>query len=225
LPEVDLMPQKLPALPVSESLFENLRLKQYLYVDKTAYHPMLRNAGKFIFCSRPRRFGKSLTVSTLDAFFSGKTDLFRRLAAEELMESPAFVPRPVIRLDMSEPADSDTKEILEEKLAEQLKDNAERHGVSLRGSDSSGAFSSLLRDVNKSTGQTVVLLIDEYDAPIIKLIEREPLVYDEQLLAETRKIIRDFYSKIKSAENRIDFLSSPVSPNFQGWAYFPSSIT
>ncbi|MDR1039937.1 MAG: AAA family ATPase, partial [Deltaproteobacteria bacterium] len=176
------MPHELPALPVGESLFENLRLEQRLYVDKTMYLPMLRKAGKFVFCSRPRRFGKSLTVRALDAFYSGRTDLFRGLAAEEHMESPAFIPRPVIRLDMSEPAGSGSKTIFEKRLGELLNDNAERHGVSLRDSDSPTAFSFLLRDVHKATGQTTVILIDEYDAPIIKLLEKDPLIFNELLL-------------------------------------------
>jgi hypothetical protein len=214
------MTQELPLLPVGRTRFEELRRENVLYVDKTMFFPMLRQVGKFVFCARPRRFGKSLTVRTLDAFYSGKIELFRGLAAEELMDSPAFVPKPVIRLDMSEPADSDSKAILEEKLAEQLKDNAERHGVSLRGSDSSGTFSFLLRDVHKATGQTAVLLIDEYDAPIIKLIEREPRVYDEQLLAETRKVIRDFYSKIKSADDFIEFAFITGVTKFSGMGLF-----
>ncbi|MDR1040928.1 MAG: AAA family ATPase, partial [Deltaproteobacteria bacterium] len=176
------MPQELPALPVGQSLFEDLRRENALYVDKTMFLPMLRKAGKFVFCSRPRRFGKSLTVSALDAFHSGKPELFRGLAAEEHIGSPAFVPRPVIRLDMSEPAGSSSKAIFEKRLGELLKDNAERHGVSLRDSDSPTAFSFLLRDVHKATGQTTVILIDEYDAPIIKLLEKDPLIFNELLL-------------------------------------------
>ncbi|MDR1041870.1 MAG: AAA family ATPase [Deltaproteobacteria bacterium] len=214
------MTQELPPLPVGKTIFENLRLKKFLYIDKTMYLPMLQNAGQFVFCARPRRFGKSLTVHTLDAFYSGKAELFRGLAAEEHIGSPAFVPRPVIRLDMSGPADSDSKAILEERLTDQLKDNAERHGVSLRGSDSVGAFFFLIKDVHKTSGQTVVILIDEYDAPIIKLIERDPLVYDELLLAETRKVIRDFYSKIKFSEEHIEFAFITGVTKFSGMGLF-----
>ncbi|MDR1039933.1 MAG: ATP-binding protein [Deltaproteobacteria bacterium] len=214
------MHQELPSLPVGESDFQNLRQEQQLYVDKTAYLPMLRKAGKFVFCSRPRRFGKSLTVSALDAFHSGRTELFQGLAAREHMESPLFVPRPVIRLDMSGPADSDSKALLEEEIMDLLGKNAKRHGVSVRGSSSAKAFSSLIEDVHEATGQTVVLLIDEYDAPIIKLIEREPLVYDEHLLAVTRKAIRAFYSKIKFAAAHIDFAFITGVTKFSGMGLF-----
>ncbi|MDR1039936.1 MAG: AAA family ATPase, partial [Deltaproteobacteria bacterium] len=214
------MAHELPALPVGLQRFDELRRDNALYIDKTMYLPMLRKTGKVVFCSRPRRFGKSLTIRALDAFYSGRTDLFRGLAAEEHMESPAFTPRPVIRLDMSEPAGSGSKAILEEKLAELLKDNAERHGVSLRGSDSSGAFSFLLRDVHKATGQTAVVLIDEYDAPIIKQLEKDPLVFNELLLAETRDVIRDLYSKIKSADDFIEFAFITGVTKFSGMGLF-----
>ncbi|MDR1080780.1 MAG: AAA family ATPase, partial [Deltaproteobacteria bacterium] len=106
------MDQPLPSLPLGLADFEDIRKENAVYVDKTEYLPKLRKAGKFIFCARPRRFGKSLTVSTLDAFCSGRLELFRGLAAEKVMSSPDFVARPVIRLDMSLVAGSKSEEIL-----------------------------------------------------------------------------------------------------------------
>ncbi|MDR1040133.1 MAG: AAA family ATPase [Deltaproteobacteria bacterium] len=200
------MTLQLPTLPVGWQLFEKLRQKKAVYVDKTQYLPMLREAGDIVFCSRPRRFGKSLTVHALDAYHSGRTELFRGLAAERHMSSPDFTARPVIRLDMNRVAGSDSLEILEMKIKDVLGDNAKRHKVSLNWTDSAGALFSILRDVHEVKGKKVVLLIDEYDAPIIKLIERERIVFNELLLAKTRLVIREFYSQIKSAEEHIEFV-------------------
>jgi hypothetical protein len=83
--------------------------------------------------------------------------------------------------------------------------NAKRHKVSLTEADSADAFLCLLEGVHSSTGKKAVLLIDEYDSPIIKLVERERPAYDERLLVKTRVVIREFYSKIKSAEEHIEF--------------------
>ncbi|MDR1040323.1 MAG: AAA family ATPase, partial [Deltaproteobacteria bacterium] len=88
------MTLQLPILPVGWQLFEELREKNAVYVDKTMYLPMLQNSGKFLFCARPRRFGKSLTIHALDSYHSGRLDLFRGLAAEEHMSSPDFIARP-----------------------------------------------------------------------------------------------------------------------------------
>jgi hypothetical protein len=109
------MIQQLPILPVGWQLFEELRQKNAIYIDKTKYLPMLQDSGKFVFCARPRRFGKTLTVHALDAYHSGRLDLFRGLAAEEYMSSPDFIVRPVIRLDMSAVAGAGSIEILEKK--------------------------------------------------------------------------------------------------------------
>jgi hypothetical protein len=109
------MEQELPELPAGRQDFEKLVTKKGLYVDKTQYFPLLPKRGDVIFCARPRRFGKTLTVSTLEAFYSGRKDLFQGLAAEKFMSSPEFTPKPVIHLDMSRFRDCDSKEILEKK--------------------------------------------------------------------------------------------------------------
>ncbi|MDR1040889.1 MAG: AAA family ATPase, partial [Deltaproteobacteria bacterium] len=106
-------PEELPKLPIGWQGFEDLRLGKAVYVDKTGYLPMVRKAGRFVFCARPRRFGKSLTVTALDAFYSGRIDLFRGLAAEKVMDTGDFVARPVIRLDMLSVAGSGNMDILE----------------------------------------------------------------------------------------------------------------
>ncbi|MDR1040338.1 MAG: AAA family ATPase [Deltaproteobacteria bacterium] len=107
------MPQELPVLPTGEPDFKNLRQENAVYDDKTMYFSILKKMSKYVFCTRPRRFGKSLTVTALDSFYSGRTELFQGLAAERFMGSPAFVARPVIHLDMSEVAGSRNIGILE----------------------------------------------------------------------------------------------------------------
>ncbi|MDR1038897.1 MAG: ATP-binding protein, partial [Deltaproteobacteria bacterium] len=181
-----------------------VRLDKAVYVDKTEYLPMVRKAGRFVFCARPRRFGKSLTVSALDAFWSGRADLFQGLAAEEVVTSQNFITRPVIRLDMSTPADSDTNTLLEEKIMGRLGVNAERHKVSLRGADSADAFQFLIEDIHKASGKHVVILIDEYDAPVISIIQREEPEDDRRLLKQTRIVMRRLYGQIKAADEHIE---------------------
>jgi hypothetical protein len=198
------MDQSLPPLPAGNPLYEKLRRENAVYVDKSMFFPKLRKEGAFIFCARPRRFGKSLTVSALDAFYSGRQDLFRGLAAEQIVCSPDFVVRPVIRLDMSHVAGSESKEILINRLMRRLRDNAVRHNVSLRGADYPDTFSCLLQDVHDTSGQEVVLLIDECDAPVIRLVEKDKRLYDSDLLAVTRDVMQDFYAQIKSSAKDIE---------------------
>jgi hypothetical protein len=99
---VEGMEQKRLKLPIGIQTFERLRLGSYVYVDKTKYLVDLIDMGSIFFFARPSRFGKSLTVSTFEALFSGKKELFEGLYAEEFMNRPDFRPSPVIRLDMSD---------------------------------------------------------------------------------------------------------------------------
>ncbi|MDR1313606.1 MAG: ATP-binding protein [Deltaproteobacteria bacterium] len=191
------MTQELPVLPLGMADFDTLREKQAVYVDKTKYITDLEKAGQFVFCARPRRFGKSLTVDTLDAFYSGRKDLFQGLAAEKVMCSPNFTVCPVIRLDMSAVAGSDSAKLLQNSIMMRLEIIAERHQVSLRGDNCAVAFSCLIQDVHKASGKKAVLLLDEYDAPVTDLIGRDKYTYDPKLLSETRNIIQKFYTQIK----------------------------
>jgi hypothetical protein len=195
----------LQKLGVGVQKFEAVRLKNMIYVDKTAYLPRLEEMGQTVFLSRPRRFGKSLTISTLDAFYSGRTDLFNGLAAYSHMVSNSFVPRPVIRLDMAQSSGSMTVERLEYGLNQLLKANAKRHEVELEGLAPEHVFLSLLRNVFERYGRRSVVLVDEYDSPVINVLQDEKAIRDDALIASTRKIMRTFYTQIKSAEDYVDF--------------------
>ncbi|MDR1313227.1 MAG: ATP-binding protein [Deltaproteobacteria bacterium] len=214
------MAQDLPVLPVGWTDFEELRQKNAVYVDKTMYFPKVIEKGKFVFCARPRRFGKSLTLSAFDAFCSGRADLFRGLAVEKDMLSPDFIPRPVIRLNMLDVENSGNKEILAEKILDCLGRNADRHNILLRGADYSNAFSCLIYDIRKESGKKVVLLIDEYDAPVINLSAKEKSAYDAKLLADTRDAIGSFYTAIKARADDIEFAFITGIIKFSGMGVF-----
>jgi hypothetical protein len=170
------------------------------------FFPRLRKVGDFVFCARPRRFGKSLTVTALDAFFSGRTELFRGLAVERDMLSPEFVARPAICLDMSEAAESRSIDIFERNILDILGDIAKRHSVTLRGADPARALLFLIRDINEVSGKKVVVLIDEYDAPVISIVQRQGSADQRRFLDVTRESMRGFYSQIKAAVKHIEFV-------------------
>jgi hypothetical protein len=200
-----LSPQ-LSLLPLGRQNFDQIRDDQTLYVDKTRFIPELRKHGKFIFCARPHGFGKSVTCSTLKSFYSGEKELFRGLAAEEAINSPNFVARPIIYLDMNLAAGSQTQEKLNSKLIAILNSNAKRHNVALKGNFPAGAFLSLLADVyNKHSQTRIALIIDDYDAPIVKLAHRDKIIFNQKLFQTTGTILERFYAQIKPASQFLNF--------------------
>ena len=139
------MSEKLQTLPIGIQSFEMLRKRGHLYVDKTAQLMELVNSDR-CFLSRPRRFGKSLTLSTLDAMFQGKAELFKGLAAEAWVTEQAKHPAPVLRLDMST---MDVRDVacFEKNLVAELTDRSHRHGIKLTRSDADepgGAFQGMI---------------------------------------------------------------------------------
>jgi hypothetical protein len=197
------MTRTFPFLPIGLTDFEDLRQRNSVYVDKTLFIPKLADEGKFIFCARPRRFGKSLTVDTIEAFYSGRTDLFKGLAVEEGMFSSDFVTRPVVRLDMGPAAASGTSKILANTIMGCLGNIANRNKVPLRGDDCHAAFFNLVQDIHAESGQQVILLIDEYDAPVLNIAQQENLILKKIFLAKTRNFMQNFYSIIKFLERDI----------------------
>jgi hypothetical protein len=190
---------KLPKLPIGIQTFEEIRNENYLYVDKTKYLIDLIDAGKTYFLSRPRRFGKSLTVSTFDALFSGKRELFHGLYAEEFFQRPDYAIHPVVKLDMSRLAVKQGIDGIFPSITRQLKRNAERHGVELSEGLPHDVFGELLVSIAKKKGAAVVL-VDEYDKPILDLLDRP----DES--EKVRDILRDFYTQIKSEDESLRFV-------------------
>lgn len=174
--------------------FEYIRLNDRLYVDKTEYIHKLLCGSKEYFLSRPRRFGKSLLVSTLKAIFQGRRELFVDLAIDQLEYD--WKSYPVIHLDLGS-CDADTPEKLEAHLDNLLLREAQAQGCTLRGEGPTMRFQNFIDDVAATAGQMVVL-VDEYDKPILSNITGPQA-------KEFLKILKGFYSVIKTCEGKIRF--------------------
>ncbi|GHV47490.1 ATPase AAA [Synergistales bacterium] len=189
---------KLQKLPVGIQTFETIRNDGYLYVDKTKYLIDLIDRGAAYFLSRPRRFGKSLTVSTFDALFSGKKELFKGLAAEEFFERPEYKIHPVIRLDMSLTVTRDGRDVFYESVFNMMNYTANRYGISLKGKHPAIAFSGLIDELYGKYG-SVVVLVDEYDKPMLDCL------HNPDKVEEMRNILHDIYVEIKGKGQEIHF--------------------
>ena len=191
---------KLPKLPIGIQTFEKLREGRYLYVDKTKYLIDLIDNGSIYFLSRPRRFGKSLTISTFDALFSGKRELFDGLYAEEFCSRPDYKTYPVIRLDMSRVTSNRGIEQVNASITERLEENAKRLGVTLDSSDPAEALDQLVIRGSERHEMPVVMLVDEYDSPMLKFI------YRPEKAREIREALHDFYIRIKGVDEFLHFV-------------------
>ena len=186
-------------LPIGISNISKLRKNNYCYVDKTDLLLMLINHGAWYFLARPRRFGKSLTISTLQAIFRGRTELFKGLAAENFVKEQSKRPSPVVYLDMSSLGTFRTRKELEEKLKFLIQFVAEDLDLTLPPLQADSSIQILLRKLFKTQGE-VVLLIDEYDVPIVRNLDKNGL------LEEYREVMHDFYSVIKSCDEFLRFV-------------------
>lgn len=178
--------------PIGLQDFEKIRTQDYIYIDKTYYIENLINNGSYYFLSRPRRFGKSLLISTLECLFLGKKDLFKGLFIEDKWDFDQKFP--VIRISFS---DIGYREIgLEKAIELSLRDNAQKYEVSFEAESISQQFKELIHKLHAKFKQQVVVLIDEYDKPIIDYLEKEN-IYKAK---ENRGIMKSFYSILKDAD-------------------------
>ena len=194
--------KKLLKLPIGIQDFENLRQEGYLYVDKTKYLIDIIDTGKVYFLSRPRRFGKSLTISTFDALFSGKTELFEGLYAEEFMNRPDYKISPVVRLDMSRTTTDQNVDALRTSMLLQVLSSARRYGIELSelAKTSPGtALAELMKLLSEKHGR-VVILVDEYDKPILDTL------FDLERAETFRTTLRAFYTQIKANDEYTRFV-------------------
>ena len=187
---------KAARLPLGLQSFSEVRKLNCAYVDKTPMAVKLANEGKFYFLARPRRFGKSLFLDTLRNLFEGKSEWFQGLYAENNWQWA--VQHPVIKLDIT--SNFDTTAALDIRLRNLLENNAIELGIDLRGQDAPTQFNNLIMDARRHCGQQTVLLIDEYDKPILDNIG------NPRLARQMRDTLHGFYSIIKTADEHLRFV-------------------
>ncbi len=181
--------------PVGVQSFAELREGGYVYIDKTSFLYELTK-GKYYFLSRPRRFGKSLLLSTLEAYYQGRRDLFKGLALDSLTED--WDPHPVLHLDLNYGNYSDAGGV-NEILDDHLRGWEKQYGIkSPESSSPSVRFKNVIHRAYEQTGKKVVILVDEYDKPLLNTLHNGELadVYRSQLKA--------FYSNLKTMDSYIE---------------------
>ena len=184
-------------LPIGIQDFESLRKDGYLYVDKTEQVYRLVSEGRYYFLSRPRRFGKSLLLSTIKALFQGKRELFAGLAIDK-KEDWDWAVHPVLHLDLNTEKFS-TKEALENKINTFLSIEEEKYGRAEWEKSFGTRFEGIIRRACEKTGQRVVILVDEYDKPMLQAIG------NKELQDEYRGTLKGFYGALKSMDGCIKF--------------------
>ena len=192
-------------LPISTQDFEQLRNDGDLYVDKTQYIEKLFLLGRIFFLSRPHRFGKSLFLSTLKTYFEGKKELFEGLYIAEREEEIArwqkrepWESSPVLYFDLNA-KDYESRDTLSRRLMTQLAEVEQRYGVQKGGEDPEDRFIDLIKALYQKTGKQVVILIDEYDKPLLETVD------DEVLNKEIRSLLKAFYEVLKQCDHYIRF--------------------
>ena len=184
--------------PVGIQTFERIRKENKLYIDKTEYvYRMTHSGGCYFFLSRPRRFGKSLLVSTFESYFSGKKELFEGLAIEKLEQE--WMEYPVLHFDMSGGKHME-KEQLEDYLSNRLEAEERKWGITHTKRGANNRLTELITTAYEISGKQVVVLIDEYDAPMLDV------AHDKETLDVLRNVMRNFFSPLKMCEPMLRFV-------------------
>ena len=182
--------------PIGIQNFESLRKDGYFYIDKTALVYQLVKTGRYYFLSRPRRFGKSLLISTLEAYFQGKKELFTGLAIEKLEKD--WIQYPILHLDLNIER-YDTPESLGNILEKNLAEWEKLYGAEISERTFSLRFAGIIKRACEQTGQRVVILVDEYDKPMLQAIG------NQELQKEYRNALKPFYGVLKTMDGCIKF--------------------
>ena len=184
--------------PIGIQTFERIRKEDKLYIDKTDYiYRMAHTSGTYFFLGRPRRFGKSLLVTTMQSYFEGKKEFFKGLAIEKLEKE--WMEYPVLHFDMSGGKHMD-KEQLEEYLDYRLQEEEKKWGVTKPVKGANNRLIDLINTAYEKSGKQVVVLIDEYDAPMLDV------VHEKEQLDMLRNMMRNFYSPLKYSEAKLRFV-------------------
>ena len=182
--------------PIGIQNFEKIRNDGYLYIDKTALMYQMVKTGSYYFLSRPRRFGKSLLISTLEAYFQGKKELFTGLAVERLEKD--WIKYPILHLDLNIEK-YDTPESLDNILEKLLTAWEKLYGAEPSERSFSLRFAGIIERACKQAGQRVVILVDEYDKPMLQAIG------NEKLQKQFRDTLKPFYGALKTMDGYIKF--------------------
>ena len=180
-------------LPCGIHDFKEIIEGGYLYIDKTEFIYKLVTSGKHYFLSRPRRFGKSLFLTTLKYFFEGEKNLFKGLYTEDFLNSSEFEPCSVIHLDMSKVVTNKGLEVLEDSIGWIVLDIARINNIEIDKTFPPGIMldNLILQLSEKSKNKKVVILVDEYDKPLTDLLQS-----DEKTITDLKDILRNFYIHI-----------------------------
>lgn len=182
--------------PIGIQTFSEIIQDGYTYVDKTRYIPELVNNGKYYFLSRPRRFGKSLLLSTLHAYFDGRRDLFKGLYLDTA--DVDWTPVPVLHFDLNS-EDFSAKEGLVHLLDRLLCSYEAEYGVNVKAATMAGRFERLIKGVSEATGRKVAILVDEYDKPLLGIED------DPELFEKNQALLKGFFGNLKSMDRYIKF--------------------
>ena len=184
--------------PIGMQTFSEIREEDFLYVDKTEYiYRMTHTSGKYFFLARPRRFGKSLLVSTMQSYFEGKKELFKGLAVEKLEKE--WTEYPVLHFDMSGGKHMEPEQ-LELYLGYILEDQEKKWGINEPRIGANNRLIDLINTAYEKSGKQVVVLIDEYDAPMLDV------AHEKEQLDVLRNIMRNFFSPLKYSEAKLRFV-------------------
>ncbi|MBQ5642710.1 MAG: ATP-binding protein [Bacteroidaceae bacterium] len=182
--------------PIGIQHFESLREEGYVYVDKTRIIHDIVSKGRYYFLSRPRRFGKSMLISTLKAYFEGKRELFQGLAMEQLEQE--WRVHPVLRLDLNTEK-YDSLDSVDKKLDREFKIWEDLYGADPAETTLPMRFEGIIRRAYEKTGERVAILVDEYDKPLLQAIS------NKALQDEYRATLKSVYGALKSMDECIKF--------------------
>ena len=184
--------------PIGMQTFSEIREEDFLYIDKTEYiYRMTHTSGKYFFLARPRRFGKSLLVSTMQSYFEGKKELFKGLAVDKLEKE--WTEYPVLHFDMSGGKHMEPEQ-LELYLGYILEDQEKKWGINEPRIGANNRLIDLINTAYEKSGKQVVVLIDEYDAPMLDV------AHEKEQLDVLRNIMRNFFSPLKYSEAKLRFV-------------------
>ena len=183
--------------PIGIQTFSRIIRDGYIYVDKTDLVWQLAHYATYVFMNRPRRFGKSLLTSTLESYFSGEKELFEGLKIMQMEQE--WEQYPVFRLDISTAKAQPSADALRARLMLMLEDYADIYGRKETEVTPGGLLEGLIKRASAKTRKQVVVIIDEYDAPLLDVL------HDDKLLGEKRQVMQEFYVPLKANERYIKF--------------------